>query len=177
MSVSVRVVQGAQVTLLASDRNHSRYDRCLSPPRITSVSESVWGVHAGGTPKTTGIWFDDSYDRSLSPPLDASALAQAHDGNKTCSVQGTEVKGLAPGRQAQTQRSIKQPIHQCHKLGHCSRVQWSVHDVAEQRRRQDTSASSAQCHNMANVLRCYQCILLPAGFITCEFKCVNPIEL
>jgi hypothetical protein len=49
-------------------------------------------VLAGGTPKTTGIWYDDSYDRSLSPALDASALAQAHNGNKMCSIKGTEVR-------------------------------------------------------------------------------------
>ncbi len=46
----------------------------------------------GGTPKTTGIWYDDSYDRSLSPPLDASDLANGRNGDATCSVTGTEVK-------------------------------------------------------------------------------------
>lgn len=54
----------------------------------------MWGClrTPGGTPRTTGIWYDDSYDRSLSPPLDASDLANGRNGNANCSVTGTEVK-------------------------------------------------------------------------------------
>ena len=40
---------------------------------------------------TTGLWYDDSYDRTLSPPLDGSSLQNLANGNLQCTVVGTEV--------------------------------------------------------------------------------------
>src|SRR5262249_28607705 len=47
--------------------------------RPTDSFPGLLAIVTGGTPATTGVWYDDSYDRRLSPP------------GSDCSTRGTEV--------------------------------------------------------------------------------------
>ncbi len=58
-----------------------------SDASTANPSDSFPGILApttGGSPNSTGVWYDDSYDRQLSPPLTLG-------GDKGCSIIGTEV--------------------------------------------------------------------------------------
>ncbi len=66
-----------------------RYSNATS----SKPSDSFPGILAivtGGSPNSTGVWYDDAYDRKLSPPLvDQDGVTPL--GDKNCSVIGTEV--------------------------------------------------------------------------------------
>jgi hypothetical protein len=60
--------------------------------RTTTPSDSFPGLLAqltGGTPKTTGVYYDDSYDRTLFSPNGAADIADCH--NLPSGTPGTEV--------------------------------------------------------------------------------------
>lgn len=55
-----------------------------STAKPTDSFPGILAPITGGSPNSTGVWYDDSYDRKLSPPLTLG-------GDKGCSVIGTEV--------------------------------------------------------------------------------------
>ena len=82
-------IQGNPTSGFAQLASHGvRYSNAST----SKPSDSFPGTLApftGGSPNSTGVFYDDSYDRKLSPPLiDASGKAL---GSTTCSVIGTEV--------------------------------------------------------------------------------------
>ncbi|HVJ06860.1 MAG TPA: alkaline phosphatase family protein [Acidisarcina sp.] len=70
----------------------ARHGVRYSNASTSKPSDSFPGILApltGGSPNSTGVWYDDAYDRKYSPPLvdaDGNPL-----GDKNCTVIGTEV--------------------------------------------------------------------------------------
>jgi hypothetical protein len=89
---------------------------------------------AGATPALSGIWYDDSYDRALSPPLDASNLNNATNGDMKCSIIGTEVCQHSRPQQRQIHTGIEKKQFNVFQLNSSSSNDRSVYDIHRQSR-------------------------------------------
>jgi hypothetical protein len=60
-----------------------------STPTPSDSFPGLMALITGGSPVSTGVWYDNSYDRSLSPPINGAA--QSNGANQCPAVVGTQV--------------------------------------------------------------------------------------